>query len=110
MRIAIIIIILVSFFQLNGQKTDLFVKNASESKGSIELRIYTEDLKNTNGINIYRKTEGTDWQKVNTDPIKLTTVNQLDASFDEEQKQFIEILNSKTTTDDGIIKLVLIQR
>ncbi len=107
-------IIIILFFafglatSLEAQKTILYVNNSADIDNAIELRIFTNDLKNKQGLDIYRKTNSTNWQKINQSPIKQKTVAEVGNNYDESTKKLIELLNSDENTSEGIIKLVLI--
>ena len=107
-----IIIILVLVFGLAtsmvAQKTILYVNNSADIDNAIELRIFTNDLKNQQGLDIYRKSNSTNWQKINQSPIKQKTLAEVGSNYDENTKKLIELLNSDENTSEGIIKLVLI--
>ena len=108
-KIYLIISVFISL-ALNSiaQKATLFVNNAVDNSNAIELRIFTVDMKNKNGINIYRKSNSSRWHKLNNTPIIQKHNAELKGKYSKETIDLMEIINSDENTSSGMIKIVLI--
>ncbi len=90
-----------------SQETMIYVNNSIDDANAIELRIYTPNLKNKDGFFIYRKSDGNNWQKLNSQPLIQKQSKDIGNELDSNAKQILDIFNSEENTNEGLIVLVL---
>lgn len=98
-----IILLGLLIFTLSGisQNTKIYVKN---SENSIRVKWYSKQLVYENGVNIYRKTEGTNnWIKLNTKPIiKKEKIADKYIQADSSLLAYMDIIDEISSPDfDG---------
>ena len=91
----------------NSQETMLYVNNSIDKPNAIELRIFTPDFKNKDGFFIYRKSDNSSWQKLNSQALIQKKSEDLGSDVDKNTKKILDLLNTDENTSEGLIMLVL---
>ena len=105
---AILLFFLFFIFMVVGksQVTSVFINNDPTIKNAIEIRIYTPDYRNRDGINIYRKTDNSEWVLLTTNALmqkdSLTNTN-----LSKESSEIFKILQSNEPTNTSLISIIV---
>ncbi len=91
---------------VKSQITSVFINNDPTIENTIEIRIYTPDYRNSDGINIYRKTDSSEWILLTTNPlIQKSSINNINLS--KESSEIFKLLQSNEPTDKGLISIIV---
>ena len=76
-----------SIFQKSNEKlAEIFVTNNFNNEGGLVIKWICKTIYREDGFDLYRREEGTDWIKLNTNPINLTKNYQNDNNLDSEEQ------------------------
>ena len=103
-----VLLFLFFVFMVNGkaQVTSVFINNDPIIDNAIEIRIYTPDYRNRDGINIYRKTNKSEWILLTKNP--LIQKNSLDnLKLSKESSEIFKLLQSNDPTNTGLISIIV---
>jgi len=105
---AFLLLFLCLVFIVDGQSqvTSVFINNDPTIDNAIEIRIYTPDYRNPDGINIYRKSDVSDWTLITANPIiQKSSLDGL--NLNKESSEIFKLLQSNEPTNTGLISIIV---
>ena len=92
-KFLILIISLIPLVSAYGQQVNVFVTNQSESgKDFIAIKWFSESFIYNEGVNVYRKSDGGEWQRLNDSPVSLYPYTVVEEQEQEVREFFNAVL------------------